>query len=369
MNDLTLLLHSEELKQSVKTKSDKQANFFHHKGFQSRELCLWASSLARLLEGGVPLLQALASLQNAVDKPRMKQFLQQLEEEIRQGKSLSESLRQTRGTVPFYLVQLVSAGEVSGTLPEILKQVSRYLEKEEHLRRKLQEALAYPAFILATGIATLAILMRFVIPKLAGVYSDFGAQLPFLTRSIISISEIFPFAVILFSGAVILLIFAARKNKKLSVSFLRKVPLAGKLYSCFILIRFSSLMSLLMRSGVTALESLDMTGRTFSDPFVWEDALYIRQNLTEGKGFTFSLSRLNWIDPISKMLAASGEESGRLPEAFGQIAQDAESRMESEIQWMLKLAEPTLILGVGLIVGIVVIGTILPVFDISGLMQ
>ena len=106
-----------------------------------------------------------------------------------------------------------------------------------------------------------------------------------------------------------------------------------------------------------------------SNPFLKEDIFHIKENLAEGRGFSYCLRDLKWMDALSRMLVISGEESGRLPEAFEQIAQDTESKMESEIQWVLKLLEPGLILAVGLVVGIVVIGTILPIFDISGLMK
>ncbi len=314
----------------------------------TKELCLFASSLNRLLEGGVPLLKSLQVIQRESPRPTFKEVLTRLEEEIRQGKSVSQALGDQK-LFPSYFIQMVQAGELSGNLDKVLGLLAEYLEKEEERKRKIKEALAYPCLILGLGFATFFVLLKWVVPKLASVYSDFGAELPLVTRIVLALSDFFIPFVILFLIALGAFAFFLRKKKEKLLPFFRKSFLS----------RFASLLSIELQSGIPILQALDSFG----------DLGRARELLSEGRGFADSLKGYGWVSEKDLALISSGEESGKLPEALAQVARESQRDMESQANLMIKLLEPALILGVGLAVGFIVVSTILPILEINELVR
>lgn len=338
------------------------------KPLKLRELKIFASGLSQLLDGGVPVLKALKGLEKMNGPARFKSFISRIILSLEQGMGLAQSLENT-GAVPAFFSQSVFAGEASGATAGILKELAEYLGKEEALKRKIREAVIYPAFILSMGILTLAVLFQVVLPKLAGIYRDFGTELPLITRMVLAAGKIFP-AVSAAAGLTLCcaFLFLKRKKQKLIRLFL-KVPPAGELALEFTRIRFAKMFSLLVESGIPVMEALGIIRKTFHGSFFESDIEAVREKLAEGRSFKDSLAGIRWMDSFSGMLVASGEESGRLTRIFAQIAQDTQAVIESRIEWMLKLLEPILIVTIGLVIGFVVIATVLPIFDISGLMQ
>ena len=361
LSDLSVLIREDEGKQPKAKKDSGRPRL------KKRDLQFFSVSLPRLLTGGIPILRALEGMERSSPSPRLRGFLKKVSQDVREGMSFKESL-ETTGALPAYFPQVIYAGEVSGSTPEVLEALAGYLEKEEALRRKIREALAYPLFILLMGFVTLGVLLRVVIPKLAAVYKDFDAPLPVITRTVLAASQwSLPFLAILILFVILLFVLFLKKRETLA-SLLYRAPVAGEFLRMCALVQFSRLFSLLLESGVVILESLEIVGSTFPD-YLKVDILRLKEGVAEGKGFSNSLEPVRWIDDLSKMLVASGEESGRMPESFSQIARDTETRLDARIQILVKLLEPGLILAIGLVVGFVVIGTVLPIFDISGLVR
>ena len=332
-----------------------------------RDLKLFAISLSRLLAGGIPILKALEAMEGSAKRLALKNFLRTTGENIRQGMGLKEALEGT-GAMPGFLPQMIHAGAMSGTVPAVLEEIAGYVEKEETLRRKILEAATYPAFILLMGAVTLGVLLRSVIPKLAAVYQDFGAELPMPTQMVLAASAGFPAFCAAFTGIALILAFFAVKKREAVLALLHKTPFFGGFLKTCALIQFSRLLSLLLASGITVLEALAIAAATFPG-FLEQGISRLAEGLAGGRGFSNCLAPVVWMDDLSKMIVASGEESGRLPESFAQIARDSEARLECQVQIFVKLLEPALILAIGLVVGFVVIGTVLPIFDMSGLVK
>ncbi len=311
-------------------------------------------------------MKALGGLEKASSGHGLKEALGVIQEKIRQGSSTSEALEKS-GRFPAYFHQTLYAGEISGQIPMVLRELAKYTEKEQALKRSMREALIYPCFILLSGFATLAVLLCFVLPKLRSVYDDFGADLPWVTRIILGLSDFFlPLSVLTGIGLCFLARLYARK-KDILLKFFYGVPVIGEVLKGFYRVQFSRLLWLLLESGVPVLEALSVMEKTVTDTRLKIDIKDLKNRLAAGARFSESLQIASWMDPVSLMLVASGEESGRLPEALRQIARDTESGMESFMQAAMKILEPVLILLIGVSVGFVVIATVLPIFDISAL--
>ncbi len=346
----------------VEVKTKFKRNFL-----KAGELCLFAQTLSGLLDGGVPILKALEGLEKVASSVEFKNMLIHLQENIQRGAGFSASLERS-GSAPAYFYQTVYAGEVSGQVPMVLGELAKYMEKEQALKRGIRDALVYPAFIVGVGFITITVLLCFVLPKLRGIYDGFGTKLPMITTMILGLSNFFlPMTFFLLTAGIFSIIYL-KKNGKLSV-LIYKAPLIGRFFEGFVRVRFSRLLSLLLESGIPVLEALEVVEKTFEDPFLKQNIHALKESLASGHGFSDCLDKVQWMDSLSRMLIVSGEETGRLGAAFFKIARDTETALEARIHLVVKLLEPGLILVIGVLVGLVVIGTVLPIFDMSSIVR
>lgn len=340
------------------------------KALRKKEVRLFASSLASLLEGGIPLLKGLEVIRRESSKaPQKAEIFSRLENRVRQGESFSEALRGEPRSFPGFFPQMVRAGEESGTLDRVLRLLAEYLEKEEERSRKIAEAAAYPAIVLIAGIAAFIVLLKFVVPNIASVYEDFGTELPFLTRAVLAAADAFVPAALVLTAVAVPAVMALRKRKDLLVSFVLKIPAAGELIKESLLSFFSSLLALQLRSGIPVLKALDAVGAAVPWDFFRRDIERVRDSLAQGGSLAAALKPLEWIPETACVLLYSGQEAGRLPEALEQISREAGRQFDSRVHFVLKIIEPLFILVVGGAVGVVVISAILPILEINALVR
>ena len=334
---------------------------------RTNELCLFAQTLSGLLDGGVPILKALEGLEKVASGPEFKSMLAEVQEDIRQGAGFSNALEKGRKT-PAYFHQTVYAGEISGQVPGILGELAKYMEKEQALKCGIRDALVYPAFIVSVGFVTIGVLLCFVLPKLRSIYEEFGTKLPLITTVILGFSRFFLPLTVLAAAAGIFFMLSLKKSGNLSLA-IYKTPFFGDFFKRFVRVRFSRLLSLLLESGIPVLDALEVVEKTFDDDFLKEDVRSLKGSLASGLGFSDCLDQVEWMDPLSRMLIVSGEETGRLGASFFKIARDTEIALEAKIHLVVKLLEPGLIVVIGIAVGFVVIGTVLPIFDMSSIVR
>ena len=332
-----------------------------------KTLGVFASGLARLLEGGVPLLRSLEILEKQFKKNVLGRILSHIRESIQEGRSLSQALR-IQESFPFYFIQMVEAGELSGKLDPILHSLAGHFEKEEERRRKTKEALAYPALVLSLGIVTFFILLKFVIPKIALVHQDLGGELPTLTRMTLALSRwALPLALTGILAGLSFFYLVSRK-KELLYSCLLRLPFFGSFQKKIMLARASSLLSLMLQSGIPILQAVDSAGKALGEVHQ-KDFTHLTQSLSQGESFSEALKDLAWMEEDSLALILSGEESGRLPEALHQIAKDGEREIDANAHFLLKFLEPALIVGIGILVGFIVVSAVLPLLQMNELVR
>lgn len=354
LNDLDLILNeNEETSSKPKRLIQKLGN-----KLKGRDLKQFSTSLARLLRGGVPILRTFQILQKEIRSKSFKATLSQLEKALEQGKSLSSAL-ESEGHFPIYYVDMIKAGEISGTLDQILGLLSKHLEDSEDRKRKIREALAYPMFVLGFGILAMAVLFQWVIPKILPVYDSFGGKLPALTAFTLKLSEYFVPGMILLLALTAAAIYFLKKSGVQTEFLFSRAPLLGELFRQKKVYQFGSLLSLLLESGVPIVSALQAAGGDEE----------IKVLISEGKSFSASCQGIRWIKESQLALIHAGEEAGQLPEALKDMSEDAAHEMESRIQILMKLLEPSLILLVGLATGFVVLSVILPIIEMNGLVQ
>ena len=338
-------------------------------------LVFFTRQLATMYSAGLTLERAIRGLASEERHPKMKKVLKNVGENIRKGLSLSEALQRHPGVFSTLFVSLTKAGEVSGNLDEILDELATYLENLDDVRRKVRSAMTYPIFMVVFLFAMMSAMFMWIIPMFSDVYVQLGANLPAATRKLVSLSEWisinFSTVVLsLFGVAVGLwLLSKTRRGGYIIDSIKLRTPIFGSLLNQSILNKFSKTLGILLNAGVPVIESMNLIAKIVSNR-VYEVAIgdateYIR----DGFNITSALRRTEIFPPILLQLSATGEETGELDTLLDKAADYYYKQVNALVERMTTLIEPILILMVGVIIGVMVIITYLPVFYLGAALQ
>jgi type IV pilus assembly protein PilC len=338
-------------------------------------LVFFTRQLATMYSAGLTLERAIRGLASEERHPKMKKVLTNVGENIRKGLSLSEALQRHPGVFSTLFVSLTKAGEVSGNLDEILDELATYLENLDDVRRKVRSAMTYPIFMVVFLFAMMSAMFMWIIPMFSDVYVQLGANLPAATRKLVSLSEWisinFSTVVASLSGVVagLWLVSKTRRGGYIIDSIKLKTPIFGSLLNQSILNKFSKTAGILLNAGVPVIESMNLIAKIVSNR-VYEVAIgdateYIR----DGFNITSALRRTEIFPPILLQLSATGEETGELDTLLDKAADYYYKQVNALVERMTTLIEPILILMVGVIIGVMVIITYLPVFYLGAALQ
>ena len=338
-------------------------------------LVFFTRQLATMYSAGLTLERAIRGLASEERHPKMKKVLTNVGENIRKGLSLSEALQRHPGVFSTLFVSLTKAGEVSGNLEEILDELATYLENLDDVRRKVRSAMTYPIFMVVFLFAMMSAMFMWIIPMFSDVYVQLAANLPAATRKLVSLSELisinFSTVVASLSGVVagLWLVSKTRRGGYIIDSIKLKTPIFGSLLNQSILNKFSKTAGILLNAGVPVIESMNLIAKIVSNR-VYEVAIgdateYIR----DGFNITSALRRTEIFPPILLQLSATGEETGELDTLLDKAADYYYKQVNALVERMTTLIEPILILMVGVIIGVMVIITYLPVFYLGAALQ
>ena len=338
-------------------------------------LVFFTRQLATMYSAGLTLERAIRGLASEERHPKMKKVLTNVGENIRKGLSLSEALQRHPGVFSTLFVSLTKAGEVSGNLEEILDELATYLENLDDVRRKVRSAMTYPIFMVVFLFAMMSAMFMWIIPMFSDVYVQLGANLPAATRKLVSLSEWISinFSTVVASlfgvAAGLWLVSKTRRGGYIIDSIKLKTPVFGSLLNQSILNKFSKTAGILLNAGVPVIESMNLIAKIVSNR-VYEVAIgdateYIR----DGFNITSALRRTEIFPPILLQLSATGEETGELDTLLDKAADYYYKQVNALVERMTTLIEPILILMVGVIIGVMVVITYLPVFYLGAALQ
>lgn len=323
--------------------------------------------LAILLSAGVPLVDALQSVSKAA-KGNFKALLMAIKERVSSGTSLHKALGEFRDVFPDFYIQMVRAGEESGTLDKILIRLADFLNKREEIKSKVRSAMIYPLIMVSVSIIVLSFLFAFVIPRILKIFNDTKAVLPLLTRILISLSNLFVnywwVFLILLIGSFLGIRWLIKRKRLLfdKILFVYSGSTVKSLYYS----RFARIMSFLIEGGLPLLKSLDISSEVTGNSYFSLLIKKARQRVAEGQGISSSLEGLS---TVFLQLIATGENSGRLGESFRRAADSYEEDFTRRINRMVSLLEPAIILSMGIIVGLIVAAVLLPMLQLNQLIK
>jgi len=342
-----------------------------HRGISATNLALITRQLATLIRSALPVEEALLAASQQNEKPRLKSVLLSVRARVMEGHTLAYGLGQYPHIFPEIFRATVAAGEHSGHLDNVLERLADYAENRQKLTQKMSIAIIYPLILTVVAISIVILLMTYVVPKVTTVYIHTNQSLPWLTIALIAISHFLTHYGIWLLIAIIIVIYLLRRA--LTKPNVRRrwdraklgMPLVGRLVRGVDTSRFTRTLSILASSGVPVLDSLRIAGEVIMNVPMREAVADAALRVREGAAISHSLAHSKLFPPMMVHLIASGEASGELDTMLERTAISQERELETLTGMLLGVLEPVLILVMGVLVLLIVLGIMLPIFDLN----
>lgn len=368
-----LLLTQARAPQAVQAGGKKSLMKMELGGVPMIQKILFTRHLSVMLDAGLSLARAIRVLSQQAGKKYFGQVLRDVQKRIEEGQSFADALTAYPRVFPRMYTSMVRLGESSGNLSRVLNELSIQLQKTYDLTRKIKGAMYYPIVILLTMIGIGLMLIIYVLPKLIDVFENLGAELPLLTRILISTSKYLNKNWLYFLiGAVILIIvlllaFRTERGKTGLSSLGLKIPKIGGVIRKINLARFCRTFSSLLRSGIPIVDSLKIVADTLGNMKYRQAVLAAAEEIKKGTGISQAFQPYDDIFiPIVLQIMAVGEETGKLDEVLVKLAEFYEAEVDQEMANISSIIEPILMLVLGGAVGLLAVSIISPIYSLSG---
>lgn len=336
-----------------------------------KDRIMFTRQLATLIGAGLPLAASLRTVTEQTQTGAMKQVAEEIIAAVEGGKSLYDAFSAHPRVFNGVYLALIKAGETSGTLDVALKRLADQEEKDAALMSKIKGALVYPAIIFVVIIAVLAFMMIMVVPQVSQLYDDMGEELPTLTQFLVNLTDFFAefwWLVALIVGVIIFVCVWLVKNTKggrmTMDSFKLHAPIFGKLYLKLYVSRFARTAEMMLATGVPMLDSISISINATSNLVVEDEYEKALALIKAGKPLGESLSGLSYMLPLVPQMSSIGEESGKIDEMLGRAAGVYEEELENQINNISTMIEPILMVIMAGMIGIVIGGTLLPIYSL-----
>ena len=350
---------------------NKDFKFFDSQLSDKKKEALYLK-LSTLISAGVDIKSTLELVENDQRKEKDKQLFKNIKETVIEGSSLSEAINKTTkfSKYEYYSLQI---GEETGKLPVVFKELAEFYQKKIRQKRQFINALSYPAIVLLASLGAIVFMLKFIVPMFADVFIRFGKQgeLPFITKMILNMSnalgDYFYYILFFIIGLTFLIINQRKKEwfRKMSSSFVLKLPVFGELIRKIYLARFCHSMTLLIGSKIPIIRALNLTKQMIGFYPIEKSLNTIEEDILQGQPLNRSLESFAIYDKSMIALIKVGEEVNKLELFFDKIANQYSEEVEHQTSLLGTLLEPFLIIFLGLVVGLILIAMYLPIFQLS----
>jgi general secretion pathway protein F len=342
----------------------------------ANDVSMFTRQLSTLLGAGMPLVPSLSILMKQAKNPLLKKSLAQIREQVNEGKSLTESMSNFPQIFPPFYLNMVNAGEASGTINLVLERLADFSENHQALMSKIKSAMYYPIVMLFVGSAVIFLLMTFIVPKITGIFADMHQTLPTITIILITISNFlksFWWLILIFLAVAIAafkyMTVGTEAGKRKWDNVKLKIPVWGQVNLKIAIARFSRTLATLLQSGVPLLSAMEIVRNVVNNIIIGEAISKARKDVEEGKGLSGPLTQNGIFPPLVTEMIAVGEQSGTLERMLNRIATAYETEVQADIMAMTSLLEPVIILVMGLLVAFIVFSILLPIFEMNQLVR
>tara|TARA_B110000879_G_scaffold140001_1_gene182346 strand:- start:39 stop:1259 length:1221 start_codon:yes stop_codon:yes gene_type:complete len=338
----------------------------------SDEIVSFTRQLATMLKAGLPLIQSLDVAAESSDKAHIKAFIMSLRNEVAAGHTFSDSLRNYPNIFDNLYCNLVSAGEISGTLDIMLDRVATFREKDQRLKANIKKALTYPIAVLVIAGVVTAILLINVVPAFEQTFASFGSELPAFTRLVVSLSETMQEYWGWTLGFLVLAIglfkIALNKSKRFSYAidkYLLKAPVLGKIMLLSSIARFSRTLATTFSAGIPMLDALDSSAGAAGNQHIANAAIEVRDTVSQGSLLNVAMRSNSVFPPLLQQLTKVGEEAGALETMLNKAADSYEDSVNDAVDTTTALLEPAIMSFLAVVIGGLMIAMYLPIFQLG----
>ena len=372
-------LLAEEMVRKLGVAADKVApkpkftlESLNRRTINSDEIVSFTRQLATMLKAGLPLIQSLDVAAESSDKAHIKAFIMSLRNEVAAGHTFSDSLRNYPNIFDNLYCNLVSAGEISGTLDIMLDRVATFREKDQRLKANIKKALTYPIAVLVIAGVVTAILLINVVPAFEQTFASFGSELPAFTRLVVSLSETMQEYWGWTLGFLVLAIglfkIALNKSKRFSYAidkYLLKAPVLGKIMLLSSIARFSRTLATTFSAGIPMLDALDSSAGAAGNQHIANAAIEVRDTVSQGSLLNVAMRSNSVFPPLLQQLTKVGEEAGALETMLNKAADSYEDSVNDAVDTMTALLEPAIMSFLAVVIGGLMIAMYLPIFQLG----
>lgn len=340
-------------------------------GVSAAELAVTTRQFSTLISSGLTLESSLAALAEQSEDQKLGEALSRVRERLAEGSSLHAALGEHPAVFSDLYVNMVRAGETSGTLDVVLGRLADFLEKQTELASKVRGAMIYPAIMFLVGAAVLAFMMTFVIPRVSDIFETSGKALPLVTVILVGASDFLRhnFALLLLLSAAAL--FAAGRyvrtpgGRRFADRALLRIPVLGKVFSKVTVARFTRTLSTLLSGGIPLLDSIEVSGAVLGNSFYSDRLGEVRARVAEGAALGSCLAATGIFPPLMVRMVSVGEEAGEMETMLSKVADMYDSQVDSTLSALTSLLEPVMILVMGAVMGFMVFAILLPVLNLT----
>ncbi|MFA6450636.1 MAG: type II secretion system F family protein [bacterium] len=354
---------------SVSEKQGKEKTPFFGGAVTQSEIAIFTRLLGTVISTGLPAQEAIAALEEQTSNVMLRKVVRQVRIDLEQGMSLAAAFEKHPKVFPHLFVSMVHSGEIGGNIPEVLERVADYLEKDEELKRAIQQAFTYPKIIMTVAVVAVAIIMFKVIPAYAKIYAQSKFTLPFATRVLINTSNfvIHNWIALAAAGGLSLLAYFFLKNhpsgRAVYDRFFMNMPLTGQINRRILISRTVHTLGSMLRCGVPLITSLETTKSIVNNVHIEKDIDAILESVEAGGSISTTLRMSKNFLPIVTYMISAGEQSGRLPELLISCSEALDKELAFLTKRLIIILEPLLTIFVACIVAFIAIAMYLPIFS------
>lgn len=334
-----------------------------------KDLAVYCRQFSAVIGAGIPIVKSLEILQLQGISPVLVKATQNAREDIISGLSLGQAFRNNADVFPEIFVNMVEAGEISGSLNNALERLAEHFKRENDIINKVKSATTYPIILSSTAIVVVILIVTKVLPIFAGMFESYGAALPIPTRILLVISDFLSrfFWILVLALVLAFLLFIKIRSTPEGRLLLEKIyyniPFFGPIVTKLILARFSRTLSTMILNGIPLLDAVDTMNRVIESETLKIECNKIKESIQKGAGISEAAASGNFFPPLFVEMTAIGEETGSLTEMLNKIADYYDREVKDVLNRLSTILEPMIIVVMAVVIGFIVISIILPMFE------
>ncbi len=337
-----------------------------------KDIVVMTRQFATMIDAGLPLVQCLEILYSQQDNRTFKRILKEIKEDVEEGSTFADALKQHPEVFDDLFVNLVAAGEIGGILDIILNRLAAYIEKASKLKKRVKGAMTYPIVVMLIAVLVVAVILIFVIPVFQSMFADFGKALPVPTQIVVAMSNFVKSNILYMIVALVLFVFAFRRfyrterGRALVDRLVLKAPVFGMLIRKVAVAKFTRTLGTMISSGVPILDSLEIVAATAGNKTIEEAIRETRQSISEGRTIAEPLADSEVFPSMVVQMISVGEATGALDTMLGKIADFYDDEVDAAVDALTAMLEPFMMVFLGGTIGGLVVSMYLPIFQMAG---